>query len=272
MLPPEVEAAIAQAKKKPVLFLTGAGISAESGIPTFRGPEGYWQVGSENYFPEQLATRAAFERMPDEIWAWYLYRRAVCRVAKPNPAHEALVALERSLGDRFCLVTQNVDGLHLRAGNTLERTLQIHGNIDFVRCADACSTKLHPMPAVSETWPKERRLTDAERKLLACPDCGARARPHVLWFDECYDEDLFRASSALRAANEAALLVVVGTAGATNLPNQIVRRVASRGAPVIVVNVEETVFSPFAHESGGADLHGTATRWLPPIVERLRAS
>ena len=89
----------------PIVFLTGAGISAESGIPTFRGPEGYWRIGSKNYQPESLATRAAFEQMPEEIWAWYLYRRAVCRAARPNAAHLALVAIEKVLGERFLLVT-----------------------------------------------------------------------------------------------------------------------------------------------------------------------
>ena len=116
----------ARAGSGPLVFLTGAGISAESGIPTFRGPEGYWTVGSREYRPEELATYEAFTRMPDEVWAWYLYRRGVCRAARPNPAHLALVELERALGDRFLLVTQNVDGLHLRAGHSAERVLQIH--------------------------------------------------------------------------------------------------------------------------------------------------
>src|SRR5688500_16131370 len=91
-----------------VVFLTGAGISAESGIPTFRGPEGYWRVGSRNYHPQEMATWEAFERMPEEVWNWYLYRRAVCLAADPNPAHHAVAALERSLADTFILVTQNV--------------------------------------------------------------------------------------------------------------------------------------------------------------------
>src|SRR5262245_34496521 len=99
-----------------VIVLTGAGVSAESGIPTFRGKEGYWTVGAREYHPQELATHAAFEAMPLEVWAWYLYRRGVCRAAAPNPAHAAIAAIERALGNRFVLVTQNVDGLHLRAG------------------------------------------------------------------------------------------------------------------------------------------------------------
>src|SRR5688500_3238942 len=90
-----------------VVVLTGAGISAESGIPTFRGKEGYWTVGSREYHPQELATHEAYAQMPLEVWAWYLYRRGVCRAAGPNAAHTSLVALERALGDRFALVTQN---------------------------------------------------------------------------------------------------------------------------------------------------------------------
>ena len=100
------------------VVVTGAGVSAESGIPTFRGQDGYWTVGSRVYHPQELATHAAFRRMPEEVWRWYLYRLGVCRAAEPNPAHVALVELERALGDRFRLVTQNVDGLHLRAGSS----------------------------------------------------------------------------------------------------------------------------------------------------------
>src|SRR3954464_8111708 len=92
----------------PVIALTGAGVSAESGIPTFRGKEGYWTVGSREYPPQELATHAAFEAMPWDVWAWYLYRRAVCRRAEPNPAHVALATLDCDL------ITQNVDGLHRR--------------------------------------------------------------------------------------------------------------------------------------------------------------
>ncbi|MEO1335399.1 MAG: Sir2 family NAD-dependent protein deacetylase, partial [Myxococcota bacterium] len=112
----------------PIVVLTGAGISAESGIPTFRGKDGYWTVGTRNYHPQEMATRAAFEAMPEEVWRWYLYRRSVCRAAQPNAAHEALVKLEDALGERFQLVTQNVDGLHQSAGN--QRVFAIHGHLD----------------------------------------------------------------------------------------------------------------------------------------------
>ena len=141
-----------------VVFLTGAGISAESGIPTFRGAEGFWRVGSRNYQPEELATFRAFRGMPAEIWSWYLYRYAMCRAAAPNPAHQALVELEQEIDDGFLLITQNVDGLHLRAGSSEQRTYQIHGNLEFIRCAAECSPERHPMPAEFASWPKGRQL------------------------------------------------------------------------------------------------------------------
>jgi len=257
-----------------VMILTGAGISAESGVPTFRGAEGYWRVGSRNYHPQEMATHEAFVEMPDEVWAWYLYRRSVCRAASPNAAHEALVALERALGDRFLLVTQNVDGLHLRAGQTLARTYQIHGNIDFMRCADECADAIDRVPeAIDREWAKGRAIGDAERALLQCGRCGGRARPHVLWFDETYDEPRYRFESSIRAARATSLLVVVGTSGATNLPMQIGSIVARRGVPILDVNPEENPFTNLARSTPrGAWLAGAAAKTVPAIVERLAAS
>lgn len=253
----------------PVLFLTGAGISAESGIPTFRGPEGYWTVGSRHYRPEELATRAAFRQMPEEVWAWYLYRRSVCRAAEPNVAHRALVEVEESLGDAFLLVTQNVDGLHLRAGNTLERTYQIHGNVDFHRCFAECSLPV-PLPeAVAEHWEKGRALDDETAALLHCERCGAPSRPHVLWFDECYDEEKFRFESSLAAIARASALVIVGTSGATNLPNQLAAQAHHRGIPVVAIGPDETHFTLLAASGPGAYLQGAATGWVPPLCQAL---
>jgi len=255
-----------------LLALTGAGISAESGIPTFRGKEGYWTVGSREYHPQQMATHAAFTRMPREVWRWYLYRRTVCNAAQPNAGHRALVEADHTFTDRFVLVTQNVDGLHLRAGSPPARTLQIHGNIDFMRCADECSITLYPVPP--EIGPKTRDddLSDDELALLRCPSCGKPTRPHVLWFDESYDEELFRAASALHAAADAELLLVVGTAGATNLPLQIAAVVARAGRPIIDVNVEDNPFAQAAREYGGHALRGSAAQLLPKLVAALAAA
>jgi NAD-dependent deacetylase len=253
-----------------VLILTGAGLSAESGIPTFRGPEGYWTVGAREYHPMDLATFAAFQRMPDDVWSWYLYRRATCRAAQPNPAHLALVELERSLGDRFLLLTQNVDGLHVRAGNSIARTYAVHGNIDFMRCAAECRPDIVPVPVELDRWKKASRLGDEERGLLACPRCRDRMRPHVLWFDETYDEPHYRWDSSLAAARRAAMLVVVGTSGATNLPDQVVRMVASRGRPLIVVNLDASPFSELAEQSSrGLVLRGRAGEVVPTVVQAI---
>jgi NAD-dependent deacetylase len=256
----------------PIVVLTGAGISAESGIPTFRGKEGYWTVGSREYHPQELATRRAFQRMPREVWRWYLYRRSVCRAAAPNAGHAALARADGVLGDRFVLVTQNVDGLHLRAGSLPERTLQIHGNIDFMRCAAECCTALHPVPDAIGDKGRDDALSDAELALLRCPSCAGPARPHVLWFDESYDEELFRAASALHFAADAELLIVVGTAGATNLPLQIAAVVARAGRPIIDVNPEDNPFADAARDYGGHALSGTAAELVPELVATLVAA
>lgn len=275
-LPTKAVALIEEGAQRPgpVVFLTGAGISAESGIPTFRGPEGYWKIGSVNYRPEELATRAAFARMPDEVWSWYLYRRGVCRAAAPNEAHRAIVSLEAELGDRMLLITQNVDGLHLRAGNSLERTYQIHGNIDFMRCWEECPGGIVRIPEeVGPDWPKERRIGDLEHAALQCAECGGTTRPHVLWFDESYDEERFRFRSALDAAQSCSMLVVVGTSGLTNLPLQVGSVVAERGAPLLVVNPEPNPFSRFAQGAEtGVFLQGTAGQWVPLLTDAIAAA
>jgi NAD-dependent deacetylase len=251
-----------------VLWLTGAGISAESGIPTFRGPEGYWRVGSRNFHPQELATRAAFREIPDEVWGWYLYRRSVCRTAQPNAAHRALVPLEAHLGDRFLLITQNVDGLHRRAGTSLERHYPIHGDIGRMRCADDCVPGTIPIPdEVPEPWDKGRPLDPETESLLRCPRCGGRARPHVLWFDEYYDEAHFRWESSLAAAARADLLVIVGTSGATNLPLQVAALAARRSVPIVAVNVDASPFTELAEGTGGIWLRGTAGQHVPRITE-----
>jgi NAD-dependent deacetylase len=236
---------------EPLVFLTGAGISAESGVPTFRGEEGYWTVGSTHYRPTDLATNAAFRRMPEDVWSWYLYRRTVCLKAQPNAGHTALAALEQTLGGRFLLVTQNVDGLHRRAGNSDERIYEVHGNIDQMRCWEECT--LQPFPIPQGVGPKERGepFSEQDRALLVCPRCGGPARPHVLWFDECYDEERFRFESSLRAVKNAGALITVGSSGATNLPMQMVRLAAANGAVIIDINPHTNAFAQLAQATGG---------------------
>lgn len=254
----------------PVVFLTGAGISAESGIPTFRGKEGYWTVGSRDYRPEELATLAAFRAMPEEVWSWYLYRRAVCRNAEPNPAHRALVDLEHGFHDRLVVMTQNVDGLHLRAGSSPVLTYQIHGNIDFMRFDDSGDRTPVEIPeAIDLDWDRSRRMSASERELLTRR--GILGRPHVLWFDEHYDEALFRFESSLETAAEASLLIVVGTSGATNLPLQVAGQAVRRNIPFIVLNRDEdTAFAELAERAPRGYFHaGPAGELVPAVVDYM---
>ena len=255
-----------------ITALTGAGISAESGIPTFRGPEGYWTVGSTVYQPQEMATFQMFSQLPDEVWKWYLYRMGVCQRAEPNPGHLALVAMEQQFGDRFTLITQNVDGLHLRAGNTLARTYQIHGNVFFMRCSLECSQAVYPIPLEVQPKSKEENLTAIDRQHLRCPLCGARSRPHILLFDESYNEHHYHLYSALQAARETALLIVVGTAGATNLPNQVVHEVYQRNGVIIDVNIASNPFAQLAKNSSkGFCIQEASASALPAILEALTA-
>jgi NAD-dependent deacetylase len=260
----------------PILFLTGAGVSAESGVPTFRGEEGYWRIGSRHYFPEELATRGAFSAMPDEIWGWYLYRRSICRAASPNAGHLALAELERELtergeAERFLLVTQNVDGLHLRAGNSGARTYQIHGNLDYMRSLDDDDARIYPLPKeLGERWERGRAIGESQRALLVCPHDHSPARPHVLWFDESYDEARFKLHSTLDGAARAGLVVVVGTSGATNLPSMIVQVARQRRVPLLVINREPSPFSDIADRAAeGLYVQGPAGEMLPALVAYL---
>ncbi len=250
-----------------ITVLTGAGVSAESGIPTFRGPEGYWTVGSVNYQPGEIATYAMLERNPKEVWKWFLFRRGVCADALPNPGHLAVVEMEKLLKNRFRLLTQNVDGLHLRAGNTLEATYQVHGNLNCMRCFGECNSGVYPVP---ETIPKIGRgedLSEADWALLQCPNCGSMSRPHVLLWDEYYDEQFYRFESSLRDAARTSLLIVVGTTGSTNLPNRVVASVLNRGGAVIDIDIEENVFAKAALQSpGGLFLKGSSGDILPEIA------
>jgi NAD-dependent protein deacetylase/lipoamidase len=254
-----------------VVVLTGAGISAESGIPTFRGPQGYWTVGSKEYHPQVMATLAMFTRQPEVVWPWYLYRRAVCRAAAPNTGHRALVDLERHLGDRFVLVTQNVDGLHRRAGSSVERTWEIHGNVDRMRCAVDCGAPRSAVPEAFDGWKRDRRFGEADAVRLRCAGCGSWMRPHVLWFDEYYDEPNFRYQSSLVVTSKAHLLLVVGTSGATTLPSRMAEVAARTGAAIVDVNPDDNPFADLAVGSGGFAARGPAGDLLPQIVARLIA-
>lgn len=266
----ELDALLEHNKPQRIVITTGAGISAESGIPTFRGAEGYWTVGSREYHPQEMATQAAFRQMPREVWRWYLYRKGICNAAEPNVAHHALAQLEQALGDRFMLVTQNVDGLHLRAGNSLARTIQVHGNTDYMRPIAGDRTPI-PIPSTLELG-REDPISDEIWAQLVSSD-GRATRPHVLWFDEYYEEELYRSDSAIQAAAACDLFVVVGTSGAASIPYHMAAVALGNGAAIIDINPDDDPFAAKAREltkqRKGLWLQGTGTTWVPELVRRL---
>lgn len=255
-----------------MVVLTGAGISAESGIPTFRGKEGYWKVGSVNYQPQQIGTYAMFKENPKEVWKWYLFRQTVCNASEPNAGHYAVAEMEKILGGkRFTLVTQNVDGLHFRAGNTLKNTLLIHGDLTHVRCSRPCTKELLPFPEGIAPKTRDSDISDEEWERLKCPKCGALTRPHVLWFDEYYNEEYYKYETALHRNKAADLLIVVGTSGATNLPNKMYYNALNNDKQIVVVNLESSIFSRTleANQTGHVVL-GKSGEVLPEILAAIK--
>jgi NAD-dependent deacetylase len=211
----EVKARLAAARA--VTVLTGAGISADSGVPTFRGADGLWRT----FRAEDLATPEAFERDPRLVWEWYNWRRELIATKKPNPAHEAVAAMERWC-PRFWLITQNVDGLHRDAGST--KLSEIHGNIWKVRCT-ACG-----------------RIDDNHQVpipiLPACAACGELVRPHIVWFGESLAaEDLAKSYEALESCD---VLLIVGTSGIVYPAASFAPVAKSAGAFVVEINLDST--------------------------------
>lgn len=245
--------------------LTGAGLSADSGIPTFRDVDGFWTVDSKNYTPQEMATYQMFSSKPLEVWKWYLYRKGICAKASPNKGHYAIRQLEELFGDRFRLISQNVDGLHLAAGNSLDRTYFIHGTLEYCRCGEECSGELFRFPDF--TLEKGQELTSDQLQKLKCCKCNAFTRPHVLWFDECYDEKYYRRDSALRAAEETGLLLIVGTSGATTLPHIVVQTVMAKNGIVIDINKNANYFSTSVEANrNGFALVGNSSEILPEFA------
>lgn len=254
------------ASDKMLVVLTGAGISAESGIPTYRGVEGYWTKGSRHYKPEEIGTYRFFLKEPYEVWKFACYRKTLCNEAQPNAGHEALAELESLFGARFGLITQNVDGLHIRAGNSEARTCQVHGHIEQVRCSEECTRQLYPFPATIAPKQRDEELSEEEWQQLKCPNCGALLRPHVLWFDEVYEEKYYRSDTALRWAKRAGTLMTVGTSGMTYIPNAIADVAQFKNALMLDVNISQNPFSDFAQERGQA-FQGKSGNILPQFVQ-----
>lgn len=203
-----------------VTVITGAGVSAASGIPTFRGPGGIWR----SFRPEQLATADAFAEDPALVWEWYAWRRGLVAKAQPNRAHEVLAAWSRRY-PRFALVTQNVDGLHERAGT--RSVIRFHGSLWELRCWDRCA-------AAPESWLEESELTELPPR---CPHCGGLARPGVVWFGEPIPPAALAAASA---ALDCDVAIAAGTSAVVYPAAGLIGAAAARGAFTAEINPAAT--------------------------------
>ncbi len=228
---------------KYLLVITGAGISAESGIPTFRGNDGLWQ----NYRAEDLATPWAFERNPEVVWRWYDWRRGIIGRAELNPGHLAIKQLE-GLYDDFFLITQNVDGLHGRTG--IKNMVEIHGNLWRARCTKDGRTSM---------------LMDVPLKSIppAC-ECGNILRPDVVWFGESIPSEWLQKSYDV--IDMCDTLIVAGTSGVVYPVASFPQSVKERGGCVIEINIEPTPISSIADIS----LFGKSGDLLPMLVKGIR--
>ena len=226
-----------------VVVLTGAGISAESGVPTFRDADGLW----EGHHVEDVATPEGFERQPGLVHEFYDARRAALRTVEPNPAHRALARLEEALGDDLLVVTQNVDDLHERAGST--RVLHMHGELLSALC-NACGRR--------SPWDDD--LSD----LPPCPGCGVtELRPDVVWFGEIpYGMDEIE-----RALLDCELFVSIGTSGAVYPAAGFVRAAAAYGARTLELNLDPSEGTHLFDEAR----HGPASVLVPAWVEEVLA-
>lgn len=202
------------------VVLTGSGVSAESGIPTFRGEDGLWK----QYRAEELATAGAFSRDPKLVWEWYNWRRGIISRAEPNSAHRIIAAMEVFFSD-FMLATQNVDGLHQKAGS--KHVLELHGNIWRNKCSE-CGKKFG---AIESAEP------------VRC-ECGGFIRPDVVWFGESLDKEILTA--AFQKASGTDLCFVIGTSGVVQPAASIPFIAKENGAYIIEVNLERTAISAIA--------------------------
>ncbi len=228
----------------PVCVLTGAGVSAESGVPTFRDPGGLWQ----KFKPEELANMSAFLKNPVLVWEWYEHRRKVVREVRPNAGHEALAAMEKFF-DSFTLVTQNVDGLHRRAGSS--RILEVHGNIMRSFCVDCAK------------FAAEDFLEQLKPGVPAECACGGLLRPDVVWFGENLPVDVWQAS--VEAAHSCKLFFTIGTSAAVWPAAGLPLEARDHGAYVVEINPQESEISRHVDEV----LRGPSAEILPKIVALL---
>ena len=222
--------------------LTGAGISAESGISTFRGEDGIWT----SMKPEELASFDAFMKNPDLVWEWYQMRRSIVEEREPNPGHFALADMEKVF-KYFTLITQNVDGLHQRAGST--GVLELHGNIMRSKCLKCVSiTNTHPV---------------FDKELPKC-ECGGLLRPDVVWFGEMLPEDVLR--TAFYESSNCDVFLCVGTSAVVHPAASLPVAAKQSGAYVIEINTEKTVLTDFADKS----ILAPSGRALPELLKSLQ--
>lgn len=248
------KALLAQAQK--VCVLSGAGVSAESGVPTFRGEDGLWR----NFRAEELATPQAFRRDPRLVWEWYEWRRGKIRGCQPNPGHYALAHL--ALGSRSVrIVTQNVDGLHEAAARkgagardpSPALPLELHGSIFRVKCT-SCTYKI----------PHRDPIRYESRELLPmCPVCRSLLRPDIVWFGESLDPQIL--SDAFAAAREASVCIVAGTSALVQPAASVPLATLEGGGKILEVNPTETPLT----SSCAVSLRGASGELLPLLVEGL---
>lgn len=205
-----------QAKK--VVVLTGAGISAESGVPTFRGKNGLWK----EYRSEELATPQAFASNPPLVWQWYDWRRQIISSKKPNPGHKTLAEWE-NIFPYFFIITQNIDGFHQAAGS--EKVVELHGNIWKMRCLEEKTIIENREVPIKEIPPR-------------CPSCGGLLRPHVVWFGESLESSVL--NQAFELSREAELMLIVGTSAVVQPAASLPLTAAENGAKIIEINPEPT--------------------------------
>lgn len=259
---------------KKISFLVGAGISAESGIPTFRDEDGYWVVGSKNYKAQEIGTKKFFNVASHEVLKFYLYRKSITENAQPNESHFMLKEIESLIEDNFALISQNVDSLHKKAGSSEDKTYLIHGDHDFLRCGDDCSTELYPFPkGIQLKGRGKNQLTEDEIKILKCPKCGEDLRPHVLWFDEYYNEKFFKKDTVLRISKQTGILFILGTSGETTLPQIIAKNVLSKNGTVIEINIDDSYFSDLLkNKKNGISIRAESSPFLLELKTEIEKS
>ena len=250
MTDPIQQAAEQLSQAQQVTVLTGAGVSKESGVPTFRDAlDGLWA----RYDPQQLATVAAFQRDPKLVWDWYAYRRDSVRQAQPNPGHHALAALERHF-PTLTIITQNVDDLHERAGS--RDVIHLHGNIAQSKCFDDCQGR----PTLIDLTQLDDTATPPK-----CPHCAAFVRPDVVWFGESLPMDALNRAATL--SQQADVMLVVGTSGLVTPAATLPEVARAAGAVIIEVNPDDTPLTHLAQ----IKLSGPSGVMLPRLLEALNA-